>query len=221
MAAKGLFLKYYPHPSPLRNKRFFPSFIGLPHDEEVDEDYFVINPLLMSVYPKIHWCFLGEITHLEFFIRPRAYCKDRVERGNIHVAFHPESGSFDFNDLKVGRVLCIRYAESHTFLDLSYGIRVEHLDFVMVIKGSFSTLIKISDFDPQRKTSQCWACTGQNELKSCKGCKVAKYCSKECQALDWLSRHKTWCPALPGYQKLLDIDYTQYEYPFHKTFSRN
>ena len=45
--------------------------------------------------------------------------------------------------------------------------------------------------------SQCcyWACAkpGADKLYKCSGCGIAKYCSKEHQALDWKWEHKVEC----------------------------
>jgi len=37
----------------------------------------------------------------------------------------------------------------------------------------------------------CWSCGGESDnMKSCKDCKVAKYCNRDCQLKDWSEMHK-------------------------------
>jgi hypothetical protein len=46
---------------------------------------------------------------------------------------------------------------------------------------------------------RCDACNEKKEAKdllACSACKVARYCSKNCQSVDWGSRHKAVCAAL-------------------------
>lgn len=44
----------------------------------------------------------------------------------------------------------------------------------------------------------CWKCKNKFGKKSCGNCKVAKYCSRECQSDDWPS-HKYDCPEMAFY----------------------
>lgn len=45
----------------------------------------------------------------------------------------------------------------------------------------------------QEMQAQCWSCQkpGGEELKTCTGCKVARYCGKECLQKDWDVMHKS------------------------------
>ena len=44
------------------------------------------------------------------------------------------------------------------------------------------------------KVSNCWNCAkNDSKLWVCKSCKVAMYCSRSCQILDWKSYHKKLC----------------------------
>jgi len=40
------------------------------------------------------------------------------------------------------------------------------------------------------------SCPDGSKLKLCRKCKVATYCSKECQNKDWISTHRNQCPSL-------------------------
>ena len=46
-------------------------------------------------------------------------------------------------------------------------------------------------------------------LKKCAACKMARYCSKECQKKDWALGHKKSCKAVPLFQKLTQIDFNK------------
>ena len=39
----------------------------------------------------------------------------------------------------------------------------------------------------------CWTCVFRIGNNSCSGCKIAKYCSKECQSKGWKLSHKKEC----------------------------
>jgi hypothetical protein len=47
----------------------------------------------------------------------------------------------------------------------------------------------------------CWMCKESFGMHSCAKCGVAKYCSKECQALDWKLIHKSACPEMTSFIK--------------------
>lgn len=54
-------------------------------------------------------------------------------------------------------------------------------------------------FDEEKK--MCWHCltAGNNSYKLCGGCRMARYCSKECQLKDWREgSHKGACKSLAG-----------------------
>ena len=58
-----------------------------------------------------------------------------------------------------------------------------------------------SEYDPKR----CGFCEKMSsELKHCKSCKTAKYCSKECQLKDWEKRHKKDCKEIRRLQDNID-----------------
>ena len=50
-----------------------------------------------------------------------------------------------------------------------------------------------------REVRLCSCChaaeTSQKKLSACSGCKVALYCSRECQRRDWRAGHKHTCAA--------------------------
>ncbi|XP_013774239.1 uncharacterized protein LOC111083001 isoform X2 [Limulus polyphemus] len=194
--------------SRLRNTLHFPVFSKLPWDNTPSFEYYALKNCILT--PNRHWCFIGEV-HAKplLLLRQSVWVRDLEGNDNIHVAFYPETGTFDYSDLKVGNTLCVRYAERHHFLDFTAGLRLEQLDFVMVIPTSLKTLLEISDFSPEANNTYCWICgisKSEKKLLKCGKCNVAKYCSKDCQISDWKRRHNEWCQAIPGYKKLVDID---------------
>ena len=52
-----------------------------------------------------------------------------------------------------------------------------------------------SEYFPQC-CNQCWTNLPSHMLKTCGRCKIARYCSKECQALSWKFKHKSQCKAM-------------------------
>ena len=201
--------------SPLRNSVHFPEFLSLPNDRTINYNYYFLGPT-GQYQPIRHWCFLGEITNDEFandsFSRNCIQLKDVSDKDGIPVFFYREDGVLDFSKLKIGSTFCLRYAQSHFFLDSQFGIRCEHFNNVLVIPSNLSTLMEISDFNPAAKSTRCWSCDSEAaELMKCARCRLAHYCGKSCQSSDWTLRHKRWCKALPKYMDLVGISYNKWE----------
>ena len=53
------------------------------------------------------------------------------------------------------------------------------------------------EYDPKH----CNNCGKDGSLQNCTKCKVAMYCSKECQVKDWEKKHKTHCKEIRRLQK--------------------
>ena len=57
---------------------------------------------------------------------------------------------------------------------------------------------------PMRKSHRCFECLKYadevKELKTCACCKIARFCSKECQSKAW-KRHKKTCKHIDSLQK--------------------
>lgn len=201
--------------SPLRNPAHFPSFLDLPNDMTINYNYHFLGATC-QYQPIRHWCFIGEITDDQFardsFSRNLIRVADVGNRDGVPVFFYRETGELDFDELQVGSTFCLRYAQSHFFLDSQFGIRCEDFYNVSIISARLSTLMEISDFNPAVGSKKCWSCDSEaHELLTCARCKVARYCGKACQRADWTSRHKTWCRALPKYMDLVGINYNKWE----------
>ena len=59
------------------------------------------------------------------------------------------------------------------------------------------------EYDP-KCCSSCEKGESLVQLKNCSGCKAAKYCSKDCQAKDWMKRHKTHCKEIQRLNSVID-----------------
>jgi hypothetical protein len=91
-------------------------------------------------------------------------------------------------------------------------------EFVETLKREHPDLVRyleqrdISNFkpDPTRisnalasmKRPACWTCETPNAQLRCTGCRVARYCNKECQALQW-DEHKPMCALTRGLSQSL------------------
>ena len=108
---------------------------------------------------------------------------------------------------------------------------IEQLDSVSVAPCNISNLLLLSNLYHEKKDRKCWWCNkedtsvaaeasaaaeaspvaGHGELKKCAACKMARYCSKDCQAKHWKEWHKRTCKAVPIFRMLTDINYAKYD----------
>ena len=71
-------------------------------------------------------------------------------------------------------------------------------DYYKMITLFMKTKYQADVLDFAKCDSNCWGCNKDRvELKKCSRCKIAKYCSKQCQKTDWKDIHKLAC-LLPG-----------------------
>ena len=112
----------------LNDEDAFPPWMHLPDHGNRSPYYY--SP---SGTPKRHWCLLGEIQSFDPFIRYRTIIKD-ADDSRMVVAFYLDNyDAFDFSSkLKEGHTLAIMYAQQHTFLDGTFGVRVEEVDHFRV-----------------------------------------------------------------------------------------
>lgn len=109
-----------------------PAFGELPSEHDLDLDYYETSNGY-SYRPRRHWCFLGEISSIDDFMRIRLWVQDKAGV-EIPVSFYTEGRGYDIpaGSVKKGNTVAILYAEQHPFLDLSVGIRVEDVSSVKV-----------------------------------------------------------------------------------------
>jgi hypothetical protein len=96
----------------------------------------------------MHWCFLAEIVDVSSSFRPCVLV--RTARGEeLILHFYHEASdeptTFAWRDLKKGSTLLLMYSYRKLFMDMSEGIRHEHLDSVFVFRASLEILLKELD----------------------------------------------------------------------------
>ncbi|KAL7625887.1 hypothetical protein AAE478_005111 [Parahypoxylon ruwenzoriense] len=111
----------------LRDERFFPAFSGLSDENDIDLDFYTSkNGYLWN--PSKHWCFLAEIVNFNALIRLRLYVRDKT--GNtVQIAFHTDARGEEvpLSLVESGNTVAILYAQQHSFMDFTTGIRLEDM----------------------------------------------------------------------------------------------
>ena len=125
--------------------------------------------------------------------------------------------TFLFSDLKKGNTLVILYPTKHSHNHMcNHGdddrklLNTQELDLCLVFKDSFEVvkreaekLLRSKDSASQNKEQQCFGCEKfEKKLMQCASCRLAKYCSKECQTVNWKNVHKNVCR---NYESLLRL----------------
>ena len=216
----------------LQNTFHFPSFKELPCEGQLVKAYWKQNKK-KGLTPACTWFFMGEITNDEYsqvsFLHNRVLVSDREGQDNVPIAFYPEKGFIDYKMLKNCNTIFVASAQQHNFLDSTIGLRVEDLNTVSIAPCTIEEMFALSQTYHECKETRCWWCgagvcpscvatgrassnDGEEGLKKCSACKVARYCSKECQYYDWKEGgHKWCCKAMPIFLKLTKINYTKFD----------
>lgn len=213
----------------LQNTFHFPSFEDLPPEGGFSKGYWKQSKK-RGLVPACTWFFMGEITNDDVsqvgFLHNRVLVSDRDGQDDVPIAFYPETGFIDIKLLRNFNTIFVATAQQHNFLDSSVGLRVEDLNTVSVAPCSMDEMFTLSQLYHERRDTNCWWCgeekvacpsasgaasTSEEGLKKCSACKVARYCSKECQMSDWKDTHKWSCKAMPIFLKLTKINYSKYD----------
>lgn len=84
------------------------------------------------------------------------------------------------------------------------NVPIQPFSWTKVVELCYSLPDSVSSSDGNNiKRSRCFCCEKQEEevtFKLCGKCKVAKYCSRECQLQDWKKQHKRACAS---YQRMM------------------
>lgn len=173
------------------NKIVFLDFLSIPDIYTLDLRYFTNEG-----QPLFSWIFYGEIvdnkSSMSSHLRHRTLIKDPNEEICI-LAFYPESGSFDFNNIKLGHTICIRQACKKNFMDGTSGVRIEQLNSVFVIPLNNDKLMALDkSYLKWGKDKKCWNCDNGEGVNRCSRCKVSVYCGRQCQSFHW-TIHKDQC----------------------------
>ncbi|KAK6969151.1 hypothetical protein R3P38DRAFT_3147655 [Favolaschia claudopus] len=62
--------------------------------------------------------------------------------------------------------------------------------------------------------AECGIIADKKKLRRCSSCRGVMYCSRQCQALDWQSRHRSSCALEEASCRNLRLNYTHQEYGF-------
>ncbi len=97
--------------------------------------------------------------------------------------------------------MAILYAEKTCFPDGKEGIKQQQLNNCFIFKAPLSKvqeeaqkLLDNADANNVNEIESCFECSKKMEgLKQCSKCKLAKYCSQDCQIKHWSSTHKKLC----------------------------
>ncbi|KFA80210.1 hypothetical protein S40288_09887 [Stachybotrys chartarum IBT 40288] len=117
----------------LRHETYFPTFVELLSDHELDEDFGDAVSDNVGVGPGRHWCFLGEIIDVFTLMRLQMEVRDASGR-KVPIYFYTESRGRELvrSQLQTGHTVAILYAKSHAFMDGQFGIRHEDPTLIKV-----------------------------------------------------------------------------------------
>jgi hypothetical protein len=77
-----------------RNEETFPTFVGLPRDDDINLTFYnTVDGF--SYMPRKHWCFLAEIIDIKQFIRVKLIVQDKAGT-TVLVAFHTDGQGIEF-----------------------------------------------------------------------------------------------------------------------------
>lgn len=125
--------------------------------------------------------------------------------------------------------MAILYATKKQFLDGSEGIRQEDLDSCYIFNTSLKNvqdeaqkLLNHADIESNeniKELVECFGCGVKSDVLSrCANCKLAKYCSKECQTKAWKAGHKNLCKQSEVLLRLTVLP--RYSFRDHLTFNK-
>jgi hypothetical protein len=120
------------------DERYFPTFDECPNENYPDMGFYTLKSGCFLI-PTRHWCLLAEITEVEYIFRLRLWVKDRSEK-EFPIAFYIEDNErfLNLNRFQKGMTVAILYAEQHSFLDMTVGIRQESTNTIEVSQVSES-----------------------------------------------------------------------------------
>ncbi|KAF9767899.1 hypothetical protein IL306_014868 [Fusarium sp. DS 682] len=113
-----------------RNQATFPSFLQLPDEREVDDDFFESSDGV-NYRPRRHWCFLAEIVDFTSLFRLQMEIKD-VTGNTIPLFFYTDNRGREIAPSQICKryTIAVLYAQQHAFAFSEPGIRLEDPTFV-------------------------------------------------------------------------------------------
>ncbi|KAI6747647.1 hypothetical protein HG530_015755 [Fusarium avenaceum] len=115
-----------------RNQATFPSFLQLPYETDIDDDFFESRDGV-NYRPRRHWCFLAEIVDFASLGRLHMEVKD-VKGKIILLSFYTDSRGSEIASSQIckGYTVAVLYAQHHAFAFSEPGIRHEDPTFLKV-----------------------------------------------------------------------------------------
>ncbi|KAK4445231.1 SET domain-protein [Podospora aff. communis PSN243] len=184
----------------LRNEHTFPPFAALPEELDPDLSYYEMSGFREFKHSR-HWCFLAEISKVEWLARLRLVVRDK-QGALVPVAFYTDDKGEEFKyRARKGSTVMILYPDQHFFLGGTTGIRLEKESFCKIVTAPLNELMALSDRVGRYSTWQaggrtCHGCDEKKvvDLQKCAGCGMFWYCDKTCQTTGWQSKgHKRDC----------------------------
>lgn len=119
-------------PGVFRNQATFPSFLQLPDETDVDDDFFESRDGV-NYRPRRHWCFLAEIVDFVPLFRLQMEIKD-VTGKTIPLFFYTDRRGSEIAPSQIckGYTIAVLYAQQHAFAFSEPGIRHEDPTLVKV-----------------------------------------------------------------------------------------
>lgn len=182
----------------------FPPISIMSNCDETSNIYYNIE----TGQPKVHWALIMEINHILKHPNKVAFGGFNIYGDQIHVYFVSEKEerpvTFSWNDIKEGNTIVILYPEQKIFPNGDSLIIETNLDSCFIFKESLemvkqeaNSLFLDAELMAKNEISSCFSCGYSNKSYStfirCAHCKLAKYCSKECQSYSWQESHKRLC----------------------------
>lgn len=202
----------------LNNHITFPSLKMLPKDDDPKELFYNTE----TGTPKQHWCFLIE---LHESLAPRTWSGFTTFGEKVVLKFDNDNDekptTFSWSDLKSGHTVAILYAEKYDKIQIIES----NLDSCYIFKTNFIDLfdearhiLNDADFNAKEEKSACFGCgiTCEN-ISRCANCKLAKYCSRECQSKCWKASHKKMCSQSETLLKMVSLPRLSFEHHFSFT----
>jgi hypothetical protein len=151
-----------------------------------------------------HWAFIIEISQRKKILNQPEFLMGFTPLNEMVYLSFNNLGQDDvtkFSNIKAGQTLVVLYAEQDFKHEDNKLVMVKNSDFCFVFNASFvdvqieaEKLLIASDLMSEKKELECFGCgIKTNIIMQCSACKLAKYCSKECQQKSWKMRHKNLC----------------------------
>ena len=202
--------------------------------------------LPMTIFPcRRSWCLVAEIIKVDLLssIAPTLTLRDSAGETSILCLFTvkdnttpnltPKSIPTTLSPKCLGTTLAIRYAEKIVVPGAGYWIDIGDPKYTKNLSCSLSSVLQcdterseaLEDLDGNR--FRCWNSSAHNNenritnINVCGGCRVARYCCKNCQSSDW-AWHKLRCRIFKELEDVYACEYsdTNENRPFERSIRR-